>query len=135
MTADYDLPLPPPEDVPAGEGTVVFARVPGFPLYLAGDDGSVWSKWSGKWERLKPFVHWGSGHLRVNLSVAHNPGKKRPTYLHNVILWAFVGPEPFAGAEGLHVNGDKFDCRLANLRWGTRGDNNRDRTRHKAQFD
>jgi hypothetical protein len=76
---------------------------------------------------LSPVRDRQSGHLSVQL------GRKRlegvPQYVHRLVLAAFVGEAPI-GAETCHNNGDPSDNLLTNLRWATRGENNRDRTRH-----
>jgi len=58
----------------------------------------------------------GSGHVTVALG----KGNSRP--VHQLVLEAFVGPRP-AGCEVLHLNHVPADNRLANLRYGTRGEN------------
>lgn len=73
---------------------------------------------------LKPFTM-PSGHLRVGLS--HGPGQTKK--VHRLVLEAFVGPCP-PEMEALHRNGVPADCRLANLRWGTKSENARDQIAH-----
>lgn len=73
---------------------------------------------------LKPFTM-PSGHLRVGLS----PGQGRTRKVHRLVLEAFVGPCP-PEMEALHRNGIPGDCRLTNLRWGTKSDNARDQITH-----
>ena len=48
---------------------------------------------------------------------------------HRLVLEAFVGPKP-RGHECRHLDGDRANCRLDNLAWGTHMENMRDRTRH-----
>ena len=50
-------------------------------------------------------------------------------YVHHLVLLAFVGPCP-PGMEACHNNGIRADCRLGNLRYGTRSENARDRHKH-----
>lgn len=64
-----------------------------------------------------------SGHLSVSL------GRRNSQCVHKLVLTAFVGPAP-DGCECLHINGDPSDNRLQNLRWGTRSENIKDKTRH-----
>ena len=49
--------------------------------------------------------------------------------VHRMVLEAFVGRRP-AGKECRHLDGDKTNCALSNLRWGTRKQNERDRRLH-----
>ncbi len=59
-------------------------------------------------------------------------GVRRSRNVHLLVLEAFVGPCP-PGLECRHLDGDKGNPALSNLVWGTRGDNNRDRTRHSGR--
>jgi hypothetical protein len=80
------------------------------------DEGQVYSLRSSR--VLKP----GStnlGHRQVGLC---RNGKRRPRYVHHLVLEAFIGPCP-PGLECLHANDQAGDNRLENLRWGTRGEN------------
>jgi hypothetical protein len=59
---------------------------------------------------------------------AYVAGKLRRT--HHLALESFVGPRP-PGYEALHWDDVSTNCRLANLRWGTRADNEADRKRNR----
>jgi len=85
-------------------------------------DGSVYN-WN--WRRLcqTPNTH---GYLRVRPYIR---GKQRDIPVHGLVLEAFVGPKP-KGKEARHLNGDKTDNRIENLKWGTRSENSRDQIRH-----
>jgi hypothetical protein len=67
-----------------------------------------------------------TGHLYVNLC---RNGKATSTYVHRMVLEAFVGPSP-SDHEGCHWDGDPSNNHLDNLRWGTRSDNVQDAIRH-----
>lgn len=56
-------------------------------------------------------------------------GKKATMRVHTMVLEAFVCPRP-EGLECLHINGDKTDNQLSNLRWGTHRENGKDRSLH-----
>lgn len=55
--------------------------------------------------------------------------KKYSVQVGRLVLMAFVG-QPKPGQECCHNNGTPDDNRLANLRWDTHLENNRDRVRH-----
>lgn len=64
-----------------------------------------------------------AGHLSVSL------GRGRSRTVHSLVIEAFVGPRP-PGMEVRHSNGVPSDNRLANLAYGTRADNSRDKKWH-----
>lgn len=70
---------------------------------------------------LAPQRH-SAGYLQVGLA-----GKS--FLLHEVVATAFLGPRP-AGLEVRHLSGDKDNCALDNLRWGTHVENCADRKAH-----
>jgi hypothetical protein len=63
---------------------------------------------------LRPRVH-SNGYLRVCLSVN---GKHSDKYIHRLVANAFLGAAD-AGMHADHINGDRADNRLSNLRWLT----------------
>lgn len=67
-----------------------------------------------------------NGYLRINL---RKGGKRRQLYIHRMVLLAFRGECP-EGMEGCHDNGIKADCKLSNLRWDTRKNNEADKKIH-----
>lgn len=78
---------------------------------------------------LRPGVFCKTGHVSVVLGRGEN-GKNSPgAPVHGLVARAFLGPTP-KGQEVLHKNGNSQDNRLANLRFGTRSENNRDIVRH-----
>jgi len=65
------------------------------------------------------------GYPQVGLSQG---GKEKSYLVHQIVLEAFVGPCP-PGMEALHGPAGKLDASLANLHYGTRSENVRDRVR------
>lgn len=84
--------------------------VPSCPVYEVSNRGIV--RRDGR--SLKPSPV-GGGYLQVTLSVA---GHRRCRYVCALVLEAFVGACP-PGQEARHLNGDRADNSLGNLRWGT----------------
>lgn len=99
----------------------------GYPKYRVGDDGSVWSIYSGVWKKLQPCRINNQGHLIVNLF----RNKQMRTFLvHRLVLMAFVGPCP-EGMEACHYpDRNPGNNRLENLRWDTYANNNADKLVH-----
>jgi hypothetical protein len=60
-------------------------------------------------------------------------GKQQRHCVHTLVLTAFVGPRPL-GKEGCHYDGDHFNNRLTNLRWGTPTENAADLARYGIHY-
>lgn len=110
--------------------------VPGWPGYQVSDRGRARSvdrvlrdgrRAGGR--MLRPAGN-GKGYLYVRLS---DGGRTRRVHLARLVLLAHAGPPPTPAHEALHGNGRRRDCRLANLRWGTRAENRADRERHRRE--
>lgn len=112
---------------------VVFRDIPGFPGYLAGSNGTVWTSYHGqtwrkdpsRWKRRKQNLN-THGYFFVDL---WNDGRSRIFTVHRIVLIAFRGPCP-DGLEGCHNNGDRKDNRLENLRRDKHSNNQLDQRRH-----
>ncbi len=69
----------------------------------------------------------GEGYIAVTLS---KDGIVRAHYVHRLVLETFVGPCP-VGMEGCHdPDPTRTNCRLDNLRWDTRKNNQHDKRSH-----
>jgi hypothetical protein len=53
-------------------------------------------------------------------------------YVHRLVAFAFLGPPPSDLHQIAHWDGDKTHNSVANLRWATRSENNRDQRRLDA---
>ena len=84
-------------------------------------DGRLWR--NGK---EKKFTVSKIGYEVVSFSIND---KTKTYYKHRLMLHAFVGPCP-NNCEALHINGNRLDNRLENLRWGTRKENVADAIKH-----
>ncbi len=118
---------------------VVFKEIAGFPGYLIGDDGSVWTlkrkggnnrsagQVGSAWKRMR--VHKTKGYCRVNFI---RDGRNHSRGIHQLMLEAFVGPCP-EGMEACHYpDPDKSNNQIGNLRWDTHDANMKDRYRDRA---
>jgi len=82
-----------------------------------------------KGKTLKKFMN-KNGYFAVKLSFA---GYMRTTYVHELVLRAFVGPRPTTEERGeiRHLDGDKTNNCISNLKYGTITENAADRIRHR----
>ena len=110
--------------LPTSEG-VEFKIIPDCHRYAAGNDGSIWSFWTGAWRKMKPSVA-SCGYMQVSV---YNKGRTRSVSVHRLVLLAFRGHCP-AGMNACHWNGVKTDNTLSNLRWDTCVSNQLDKRRH-----
>jgi hypothetical protein len=67
-----------------------------------------------------------NGYLYVTLTRNNRPVKRT---VHSLVMETFMGPCP-PGLEVRHLDGDKANCRLDNLRYGTRSVNALDKRDH-----
>lgn len=105
--------------------------IPGWDgRYEASSAGQIRSwvnrRYSGPLPRLLSQARQSQGYLMVSLSIG---GRTTKHLVHRLVLAAFVGPCP-PGNETRHLDGRRGNNRLANLAYGTPGDNGQDRVRH-----
>lgn len=107
-----------------------FRELKDFPGYGVGVDGTVWSRRTSgqahivakQWKQLKPVIG-KNGYYHVRPCV----NKRNVTAnIHILVLTAFVGPPPFERAHGRHLDSNKINNHLSNLRWGTASENKMD---------
>jgi DNA-binding XRE family transcriptional regulator len=67
-----------------------------------------------------------SGYIRISLI---KNGKRKRILLHRIILLAFKGPCP-KGMEGCHIDGNKLNNNINNLKYATRSENALDKISH-----
>lgn len=101
------------------------ATVPGFPNYEIDDQGGVYSR--GRALIRTPN---SKGYLRVFLRLN---GKTHSRYVHRLVCEAFRGPAP-PGTECAHLNGVRSDCRLVNLIWATKAENEAHKVEHGTRL-
>ena len=101
----------------------------GYPAYLVGDNGSVWSRFApggqmgNKWRKKKPTCD--GARMVVNLA-------NKTFTVSRLVLMAFVGPCP-EGMESCHWDGNCRNNNLNNLRWDTPMENTKDKLRHGTE--
>ena len=96
--------------------------IDGFPGYHVSDQGRITGK-SGR--ILRQQTTW-KGYLRVCL---HSNGRKAYATVHSLVLSAFSGPRQ-TGMHGCHIDGNKLNNQLSNLKWASPSENYDDKRRH-----
>jgi hypothetical protein len=103
--------------------------IAGYEGYAATADGHIWrigSLWRGLGDRRMGEVIDKSGYRRVRI---RRDGRVILTPVHRLVCIAFHG-SPAPGDQTRHLNGDRLDCRAANLAWGSAAENAADRRAH-----
>ena len=97
----------------------------GYENYLIYEDGRVFGK---KYNRfLKPQTNTVSGYKHINLS---KDGKQKKHIIHRLIALHYIdNPENKKCVD--HINRNRSDNRLENLRWATHSENNQNKTINK----
>ena len=129
-TAPFDQLLERDESIPKGffALNIMIEQIPSdakqvtnLPNTFITRDGRIWR--NGK---LKKVYVGLNGYKTCTFSINN---KSTPKSVHRLLLETFVGPCP-EKHEALHINGDRLDNRLENLRWGTRKENVADAIKH-----
>lgn len=97
--------------------------IPEFENYFATKNGRVYSQLSKKYLKLTLGNH---GYLTVSLCKEYT---QKTASVHRLVLETYTEPCP-KGMECRHLNGNRQDNRLKNLKWGTRVENIKDRQGH-----
>jgi hypothetical protein len=104
--------------------------IPGFPGYEASSCGRIrsWRSCHGTLrEPLTRRLQQGpDGYLRIKL---RRRGRCHLVYVHRFIARTFHGERP-ANMECRHLDGNRLNNAIDNLRWGTRQENAADKARH-----
>lgn len=98
-------------------------------VYQISTNGRVrrfWRNTSLGYKILKQWTNKKTGYQRIDLCI--NCCKNVRT-IHQLVLETFVGPRK-CKMEGRHLDGNKQNNQLHNLRWGTKSENQRDRVIH-----
>lgn len=118
----------------------VWKAIPGYPDYEVSERGEVRSylfPGNSKQTRLANPRIMGSGtsHNGYRTVALKNPngGKAQTKTVHRLVLLTFVGPCP-EGTEACHLNGNRLDNRLVNLKWDTHRNNENHKRAHGTWF-
>lgn len=78
---------------------------------------------------LKPRLEGHTISKRYLFVSLYKDGKEKQRKIHHLVLENFVGGRP-PKMEGCHKDGNSLNNHVANLKWGTREDNTRDKIKH-----
>ena len=104
------------------EDDIRWAVIPSHPYYSVSDNGLVRFDKSGN---IRLFEIHPNGYAHVSFAKG---GRECPS-VHKLVMEAFIGDRP-EGMQVCHIDGNKLNNRLKNLRYGTAKDNAQDRDLH-----
>jgi len=99
-------------------------EIEGYPNYLIYDDGRVWSQVSNRF--LKPTVG-AVGYLVVGMQ---NTCVRKLMYIHRLLAIHYI-PNPENKPTVDHIDRDRTNNRLSNLRWATSYEQNQNLSARK----
>ncbi|CAM7224039.1 HNH endonuclease signature motif containing protein [Citrobacter sedlakii] len=114
----------------SGRSRACKKNIPGFPGYMASEDGRIFSERTGALKQLA--TRKSKGYLYVNVRTGYGRRTVIKMPVHQLVLLAFVGDKPGGHYLTRHLNGNPLDNRLDNLKWGTPGENTQDSIRHRT---
>jgi len=108
-------------------------KIKNYPGYFIDKSGCVYSdRFCKNRIKLKPRISNGYWSLFIRKN-----NRYHKVYIHRLLLEAFVGECPLKN-ECRHLNGNRLDNNLDNLKWGTRSENQLDRnftgTGHRGEL-
>lgn len=101
--------------------------IPFYDGYFITRSGIVISTHNGINKRVKRLTNYGYYTFHVTLE-----GKNTTVYLHRLLCLAFKFDEYFEGAVVRHLDGNRKNNNLSNLKWGTYQENAGDMIRHNT---
>lgn len=93
-----------------------FMDIPNYPDYMVSKDGRVWNKKSGKFKTVHQLQN---GYLAATLT---NETFKNNVLLHRILATTFL-PNPDNLPVVQHLDDDKLNNNLDNLKWSTQKEN------------
>lgn len=90
-----------------------------FPDYYICDNGDVYSRKRGRFQKLVPIKNPKNGYMAINVCAK---GQRRFLTIHRLVAQAFI-PNPDNKCDVNHKNGNKSDNCVENLEWNTRSEN------------
>jgi hypothetical protein len=117
--------------------------IPGFPHYKINDYGEIVSFY----KRIKTTETRGTQTIKCetpqkllephfnqdnykDVFIKDTYGKQRIRLVHQLVLEANGHPKPFPDAEVRHLDGDRQNNHISNLKWGTSAENSADLVKH-----
>mgnify|MGYP001581314356 CR=1 FL=1 len=97
------------------------SQIEGYENYIIFEDGKVINTNNGR--EIKPYIN-GTGYKQIQLFIN---GKRKQPYIHRLIAKVYI-PNPENKPVIDHINRDRKDNRIENLRWVSTSENGMNRS-------
>ena len=104
----------------------VFVPIRGFENYLISNQGRVWNS------KTKRFVGCNNGNGYQHVLLRQN-GTHQTFTIHRLVMTYFGPPQPEGKTDVDHIDRDKSNNRIENLRWVNKSENARNKGKYKQQ--
>lgn len=109
---------------------IIWKTIPKYKdLYIVSNMGQVQrilNRYGNPSQRILRQTPDGNNYLQVTLC---KNGIRKKHKVHKLVLISFIGPRPL-GLQCRHLDGNKQNNKLTNLKWGTRSENEKDKIKH-----
>ena len=105
----------------------VFVPIRGFENYLISNHGRVWNS---KKKRFVGNVNRRKGYRQVSFK---REGKQHTFQIHRLVMFHFGEPQTEDKPEIDHIDRDKQNNRIDNLRWVNKSENQKNKDKYKQQ--
>ena len=105
-----------------------FKVIKEYPFYWISRDGRIWNSLTQRYIKAsaKP-----NGYMQVNLQCGD--GRRKKEYLHRLVAITYLD-NPDHLPEVDHIDGDRSNNNVSNLRWVTRSENCRNKTDNREVY-
>ena len=108
----------------------IWKSIDRFPCYEVSSEGQVRRSVGGQGAKAGKVLTWhtltSTGYPDVRMTT---DGKSVAIPVHRLVAWAFLGPRP-EGMQIRHLDGNKMNCRVENLAYGSAKENGQDKVAH-----
>jgi hypothetical protein len=102
-------------------------QIPGYPGYYAKENGDIYASRRSYMPKLLHYYLSPKGYHVVDL---YNNWQRKTVTVHKLIMLTFIGSRPDGLNEIRHLDGNKANNHLSNLKYGTSQDNADDKKLH-----
>ncbi len=113
-------------------GSIQWRPAPGFETYDVSEYGHVRRRVGYRGYPAGRLVKSGRNRCGYFSVTLFRQGRRQEVFVHRLVAYAYIGPQPSPFHEVAHGDGDKANNHWSNLRWATKSENCRQKREHGA---